>query len=440
MEIDEVQETIKEPPPPSTRRGGRPRRAPKSRFKGFDHGSDNDDDDKDEVQPTSAQQPSDTASQSQPLEALGRSQRKRPAPERDIMDEVAPTAAAIKRIRLETGEDPLPAWPSPPSPVESLPRSPPPQTKTKATRGRTAASTAATDGKSKKRAPVSDGDYLNQYITEGQEEEANLRAEREQIQRELAEGTIDFEEIRQGTVVETVEVRILPQAAPGSGRQQGNQDDRWDSRWNGLRNFKKFGRQGRQQPRNIIPLEPVMTKEYSMRGDYWLEKRRKKVGNVEGDDEEGTQSQRNRSQQQQQASKNKDSVPIMPTARDMDITEIRSDSSDSHEEDGNEPGGRSAHGSESPLLLVPAAPSRSRKGKAAQKAGQSQKRAAAEPLSTEKPAKRPRATNSTGRVTRATRTTRARTVEKSDEDEDSCDGGDDSDEGNGLNFTFGKRK
>lgn len=422
MEVDQVQppSPIKESPPPVSRRA-RQRQAPKSRFKGFDHSSESDNDDNDATQASAAPRPDNATSQSQPLGALSRSQRKRPAPERDIMDEVAPTAAAIKRMRLEAGEDPLPVAPTPPPPFTAqaeAPKSPPQKGKAK---GRTTAQAK----KGKKGAMISDEDFLNQFLAEGQEEEANLRAERELLQRELAEGTIDFEDIRQGIAVETVEVR-----RPQGMQRQGNQDERWDPRWNGLRNFKKFGRQGRQQPRNIIPLEPVNAKEYAIGGDYWLEKRRGKHAKSQ----EATQTQtQNRSQTNNNQVASRD---------DSEVEEGEFDEA---------PGGSGrARDSFSPagiMDLEPAAaapastPSRSRKGKAAEKASQTvrgltrgrggrgiqQKRAAVEPLAAEKPAKRARATRSMRQA-----------AESSDEDQDGED--EDDSEGEGLNFRFGKRK
>lgn len=422
MKVNQAQPSspIKESPPPVSWRA-RQRQVPKSRFKGFDHSSDSDNDGDDATQVSAAPRPDNATSQSQPLGALSRSQRKRPAPERDIMDEVAPTAAAIKRMRLEAGEDPLPAAPTPPPPSMAQAEAPKSPQKGKA-KGRTAGPAK----KGKKGAAISDEDFLNQFLAEGQEEEANLRAERELLQRELAEGTIDFEDIRQGIAVETVEVR-RPQGVP----RQGNQDERWDPRWNGLRNFKKFGRQGRQQPRNIIPLEPVKAKEYAIGGDYWLEKRSGKHAKSQ----EATQIQ---TQNRSQASNNQ----VAP----RDDSEVEEGEFD----EGPSGSGRARHSFSPPDIMdleptaaAPAsAPSRSRKGKAAEKASQTvrvptrgrggrgtqQKRTAAEPLAAEKPAKRARATRSMRQA-----------AENSDEGQDGEEDEDDS-EGEGLNFRFGKRK
>lgn len=338
------------------------------------------------------------------------------------MDELAPTAAAIKRMRLETGKDPLPAAPTPPPPLPPTKQAEAPKDTAK---DRAAAS--AKNSKGKKSALVSDEDFLNQFLAEGQEEEANLRAEREQLARELAEGTIDFDDIRQGIAEETVEVR-RPQGVP----RQGNQDERWDPRWNGLRNFKKFGRQGRQQPRNIIPLEPVKAKEIAAGGDYWLEERRWKFA----------KRREARQAQTQGRSQANHHTQAAPTRDDSDAQESELDEAIF--------GGRTRESSSLPDIMdlepaaasaAAAAPSRSRKGKAAEKAGQAvrvptggrgaqqQKRAAAEPLASEKPAKRARATRSTRLA-----------AESSDEDQDEEEDEDDDSEGEGLNFRFGKRK
>lgn len=339
------------------------------------------------------------------------------------MDELAPTAAAIKRMRLETGRDPLPAAPTPPPP-------PPPTKQAEAPKdtAKARAAAPAKNSKGKKSAVVSDEDFLNQFLAEGQEEEANLRAEREQLARELAEGTIDFDDIRQGIAEEMVEVR-RPQGVP----RQGNQDERWDPRWNGLRNFKKFGRQGRQQPRNIIPLEPVKAKEIAAGGDYWLEERRWKFAKRREARQAQTQGRSQANHRTQAA----------PTRDDSDAQESELDEAIF--------GGRARESFPLPDIMdlepaaaaapAAAAPSRSRKGKAAEKAGQAvrvptggrgaqqQKRAAAEPLASEKPAKRARATRSTRLA-----------AESSDEDQDGEENEDDDSEGEGLNFRFGKRK
>lgn len=416
MNVDGIQErtVIEESPPPPPRRG-RQRPAPKSRFRGFDLDSDDE-----EEKPASVPQPAsqglfltqqdDGSSQARQPSGIGRTQRKRPAPERDIMDEVAPTAAAIKRMRLEGSDDPLRIVEPSPPPVEQneVPTSPPQKSKVK---GRTAIKKGT--GKNKKDAQGSDDEFLNQYLQEGQEEDANARAERELLQRQLAEGNIDFEDIRQGTTVETVEIRI-PGNERGSRRQE-DQEGRWNPKWNGLKNFKKFRKEGRAQPKTIIPLEPVKTKEYGIGDNYWLETKGKKAKN--------TQSQ---TTTQPQSRSQADGNPA--TQRGQSSIAIGSDSED--DIIGNAANNFDNSSFPDIMDMDSAIPSRSRKGKAAEKASQTargstttQKRAAAEPPAAEKPAKR-----------RATRATHSRKVDSSDGDDD-----EDSEDG-GLNFRFGKRK
>lgn len=446
MDIDMVPDSpvIEDSPPPPYRPRGRgtQRRAFKSTFKGFDVASD-DDDDEPEVQAHSQPPLSAPADESQgmfmtqPDEMPGlaqnpethapgasRSQRKRPAPfpERDIMEELAPTAARIKRMRLEGRDDALPTT-VPPTAAISEPEPEPVPSKPK---GKSAAKTAKGRGRGKKKTSEdSDDELLDQFITAAQQEEAERQRESDLIRRQLLEGEIDLGEIRKATVTQTIHVRRRDVQPEPSDEPQ-----RWNPRWNGLRNFKKFRKQtdegaggGRAQPRKIVSLQPVKAKEYGMNDEYWLERSSVRA-----------QSRGPRTHpSQSQAATQRSSEP-RPSSRGAAAEPIvLGDDSDS---EGNASANDNTSLPDVVDMSAAAEPSRSRKGKASAKAlrqgakGQiaSQaavsstqgKRTASGPptAAAEKPAKR--------RATRATR----RAAHESD---------DDSEDG-GLTFRFGARK
>lgn len=316
------------------------------------------------------------------------------------MEEVAPTATRVKRMRLEEGVNLLPAIePSPPPADEDVvPKSPPrrgkakAQTTTKATKGR----------RSKKTAEESGDELLDQYIEAGRQEDAKRQAEEELVRRELNEGEVDFQEIRKATAIQTIAVRRQVQKA----QDRNTEEDRWDPQWNGLKNFKQFRKQGqvdgRPQNKVIVSLEPVRPKEYGLSDDYWLHNLQKGKKGSNAQSQNVTQTQ-GRSQVKSTASQRGGATQAIA---------VDSDSEENFE---------------NAMNLDSAEPSRSRKGKAAEKAGSQQrqairaKRVAVEASVPGKPAKRPR-------TTRATRATQG----DSEEDEDSEDGG--------LSFRFGKRK
>lgn len=444
MDVDEVPDSppVEESPPPPYRPKGRtaPRRAFKSTFKGFDVGSDDDDDDGEELAisqpPLSAAaeesqgmfmtQPDEVPSQAQQQQssapAATRSQRKRPAPlpDRDIMEEIAPTAARIKRMRLEGREDAIPT-------VKEVPPSPPPPTEPEPVvkKGKAVAKTAKGRGKGKKKnADDSEDELLEQFIMAGQQEEAKRQEENELLRRQLLEGDIDLGEIRKATAVHQIQIRRREAPVEQSGEQ-----DRWNPRWNGLRNFKKFRKQTdqdaasvRAQPKRIVSVKPTGPKEYGRKDDYWLGKSGKYGGAKNRID---TQAQT----EAESATRGSSQERPGPRDRGAAVTELSSDSS-------SLPAVADFDATE---------PSRSRKGKASARTSQREgtqtqtqvqiqtqtqmrastqgKRAAPNPPTQEKPTKR--------RATRATRATRA-AVPDSDEDEDS--------EGGGLTFRFGARK
>ncbi|KAL1846400.1 hypothetical protein Daus18300_014269 [Diaporthe australafricana] len=426
QEREDIEESL--PQPPRTRR--RERCAPKSRFRGFDTGMDDG-----EEAPTpaprlgAAVEASQGMLMTQPDEtsaAAAPSQRKRPfpEPERDIMEDVAPTAAAIKRRRLERGvTHSLPRDPTPP-PVQE--KASEPQALQQRGSGRVKATAG---GKKGKKPAQQDEDILDLAIQYREEEEATAQAERERLARELRDGDIDYEAIRRLTIVEPMNIR-RPQDQ--RTREQDIQEGRWDPQWNGRKNFKKFRKQGesagRPQQRVIMSLEPVRMKEHGIGNGYWLE-------------EGGTQSRRSKGTSQTSNTQNEAAPTLTPgrsqppssRAKKRCSYAIGSDDSDNSEVDaGND-------NSSLPDVMdieVGREPARSKKGKAATRQSQaaarntrnqtqalpsmSQKRSAEEALAVEKPAKR-----------RATRATRAPAEESDGEDDESDDG---------LNFGFGKRK
>lgn len=355
-------------------------------------------------------------------------------PDRDIMEEIAPTAAAIKRRRLERGEDPVPRReptppPAPPPPEEDMAESPPPSRKSGA-KGKGKAAAAAPK-RARKGGPTDPDDILDLAIRHREEEDTAAQAERDRLTRELQDGDVDYEAIRRLTIVEPMEVHREP-APNRRSREQDIEEGRWNPRWNGRKNFKKFRKQGepagRPQQRVIMSLEPVRMKEYGIGDDYWLESGANNTqSRTGGKSQSGAQSQTAPTQAQgrsQAARKEKE--------REVYAIGSSDESENGPGEDGNEGKADSLPD----VMDIEAAPSRSRKGKAAEQASSKQsqaarsqatrggskqtsgsKRAAAAPSEKEKPAKK-----------RATRSTRQASAS---DDEDSDDG---------LNFKFGKRR
>lgn len=432
MDVDEARGGVaideSPPQPPKTRK--RDRRAPKSRFKGFDTGIDEDEEGSDPVTRLSAAaEASQGMFMTQPEEApavAALSQRKRPFPEpdRDIMEDVAPTAAAIKRRRLEAGEANTPPKDRTPPPEQDKAPEPQPQQQRGSGRGK-----AAAGGRKGKKTAQQDEDILELAIQYREEEEATAQEERERLVRELRDGDIDYEAIRRLTLVEPMNIR-RPQEH--RTREQDIQEGRWDPRWNGRKNFKKFRKQGetagRPQQRVIMSLEPARVRVHGIGNDYWLED-----GGAQGRRGKGTS----------QAVNSQDEAAPRPTvgrgqrptsrAKERDSYAIGSDDSGNSEDDaGND-------NSSLPDVMDMDAdrePARSKKGKAATRQSQaaarntrnesqalpsrSQKRSAVGSPAAEKPAKR-----------RAVRSARAAAEESDEEDDESDDG---------LNFRFGRRR
>lgn len=374
------------------------------------------------------------------------------------MEEVAPTVARIKRMRLEGGKDPLPAVPAAEEEEaeeseeeNEVPDSPPSK---KTTRGKSQtvakpaaavkATSTAKQGKSKKKAGADDSgdELLDQYIQAGQEEEAKRQAEEERLRRQLNEGGIDFKEIRDGLDIQTIEIR-----RPGVTDLLEEEPRRWDPKWNGLKNFKKFRKQGEQrgraQAKVIVPLVPAKGKDYGLGDEYWLTSRewvRKsttKVAAAASETQSQDQDQSLRRGRAHAKGRTTGSSQFGVASQPIAI------GSDSEEEQQQEED--TVDNSQLPDVADIDRPSRSRKGKAAERAGSQQSQAARRQQTltrrtgaatatasagTKRPAREAPAAEKAPKR-RATRADKVR-VENSDEEEDSEDGG--------LSFRFGKRK
>ncbi|KAK1676485.1 hypothetical protein BDP55DRAFT_550384 [Colletotrichum godetiae] len=275
MDIDQPttsQNTPQESAPPSKPAAARSRvrRAPTRRFAGFD--ADDDDDDA-FTPPVTESKSAEAESEEEGLfvsqdvnasnEAAGpspdtnrRSQRKRPATQDDDIEDIIPTAAAVKRRRIAAGEEPVPrAEPPEHAKPESRPA---PRVK-----------------KVKKEIDVLD-------VARQQREamEACLKAEKEDLAN--LPDDVDLEQIRRLHIVEEMPLRQPP---ANRGHDKDDENGRWDPRWNGRKNFKRFKPRGeltgRPPQRVIVSLTQVKTKEFGIGDDYWLEddSQRKKKGN-----------------------------------------------------------------------------------------------------------------------------------------------------------------
>ena len=305
-------------------RRSRTRRPATKRFKGFD---DDDDDDipsmssipsyvpPPEAGPEQHHQDSPgndeglfvsqgSAMASQEPEPPQRATRKRGPPfshEDEIMDDIAPAAAAAKRRRIERGEEPVLRDPAP-EPMDEEPELKPVEKLKKAKK---------------------EIDVLEVARKTREEAEAKARAEQEDLDN--LPDDIDLAEIRRLAIVEEIPVR-----APASARtrEQDIADGRWDPKWNGRKNFKRFRPRGevagRPPNRVIIRLEQVKPKEFGIGDDYWLEDeetpRRESQGPV-------SQAPRSESQARQEV------VPRAMSSQFRRQVEQRTVSDDSDEED-----------------------------------------------------------------------------------------------------------
>lgn len=314
----------------------RARRGAPMRFKGFD--LDSDDESKPEIsqlvdgtppepapEPAAASQGSLFVSQRQesaePIDldddqtrTTRRPQRKRalsPLPDHDesaFLDGIAPTAAAAKRRRIESGQAPV--APEPAKEDEMVVDPPTPKKNAPAPRGRG------------KKAPTEADDILEAARQFRDQVDARAAAEKKALAiADAAE--VDFAQVRANHVIEECAVHF-PKDTQNSDNGDRDGGGRWDPRWNGRKNFKRFRKQGeaggRAAPRIIVGLEEVKPKEYGIGDDYWLE------------DES---SRRKESQRETQSQAQQPPVEVVDKARASALrrTVLAVDSSDEEEEE-----------------------------------------------------------------------------------------------------------
>ncbi|KAK2017136.1 FHA domain-containing protein [Colletotrichum eremochloae] len=175
------------------------------------------------------------------------SQRKRPAAEEDSIEDIIPTAAAVKRRRIAAGEEAVPRPKSPEAAKVSEPKTLPKIRKVK-----------------------KEIDVLDVARQRREEMEARAKAEKEDLAN--LPDDVDLSEIRRLHIVEEMPIR---QPTSNSSHSQDAENGRWDPRWNGRKNFKRFRPRGeltgRPPQKVIVPLTQVKTKEFGIGDDYWLE-------------------------------------------------------------------------------------------------------------------------------------------------------------------------
>jgi nijmegen breakage syndrome protein 1 len=171
--------------------------------------------------------------------------------EENILDQLAPAAANLKRLRLadevasrQSGHVPVPM---------KLTTSPPPSQET-------------SKRSSKRRKEV---DILEIARLQREKEDSTAKAERDSL--EQAMNGVDMAQVRKLAPIEEMVVKH-----PHSPIQvSNNEGNLWDEKWNGRMNFKKFRRKGQACAsiihKVIVPLQEVKKKDFGIGEDYWLE-------------------------------------------------------------------------------------------------------------------------------------------------------------------------
>lgn len=162
--------------------------------------------------------------------------------EEDMVNELLPGAAAMKKRRLEANE--------PEIRKRSEQRQGLPPRKTKA--------------KQKREVDVREAARKRREA----EEEITKR------EKEFLSTTVNDDELREikESLVEEIEI---PFRTGRSTRAKGGNDDRWDDRWNGRKNFKGFRRKGDAQwgqnhtQKIMVPLVEVKQQSYGIGQEYW---------------------------------------------------------------------------------------------------------------------------------------------------------------------------
>ncbi|KFX89486.1 hypothetical protein V490_06987 [Pseudogymnoascus sp. VKM F-3557] len=252
---------------PPARRVGRSRRAVTSRFTGFDDEFDGGSTDKlnETIISDGNSRPQDASAmdyqKSTDIIEIGqavaseepRARTKRPLPQaqesdnEDIMDQLAPAAAKLKRLRLANGE-PTPPPGKPSATVEAKISSAEPKEAVKKSRR-------------VKKEPEGPEFYLQQQDAGTSQRDPEGGADED----------VDAAEVRNLASIKEMGVRH-PDAAIRARDETGN--DRWDEKWNGRVNFKKFRRKGVDRPpaahKVIVSLEVAKPKDFGIGDSYWL--------------------------------------------------------------------------------------------------------------------------------------------------------------------------
>ncbi|KAK8104761.1 campothecin resistance conferring [Apiospora kogelbergensis] len=371
----------------------RPVRAVASRFKGFIKDDSSDDEMQNSVMDAttaSASVPAESAAESQgglfvsqeveddapeePAPMPLRSQRKRPAPTTDLLEQFAPGAAQLKRRRIEAGEDltSRPAQSAKPTTARPSAKSKPiPRTK-----------------------KMKEIDVLE--VANKRREEEDARAAAERADMNVTADDADLAEIRRLQIAEPMELR---QAPPARSREQDIADGRWDPSWNGLRNFKRFQPKGavgaaRPPQRIIVACDEVKAKTAGIGDSYWLEDNDTQRRREKEKEKRSEMSQMNTLStfKDTQSTRRKNTASPAPPSEEP---EAAADAADDMMDDDDE---------DDDIIFSVSSRSRSTRGAATQRTGSAQpserstqastrastKRPAAGPPPKEQPAKRPK--------------------------------------------------
>lgn len=335
-----------------------------------------------------------------------------PLPEHDnsaFMDEIAPSAAAAKRRRIQSGRDPVPPPPEPePAAQEDddMASDSPPAKK--------GAKLKVVKGKGKK--VKEENEVLELARLRREEEEARLAAEK-RVLTQPDNDEIDYAAIRALHIIEECPVRLPSERHGTRGREQDIAEGRWDPQWNGRKNFKRFRKQGesagRPPARIIIGLEEVKAKEYGIGDDYWLE------------NDKSTQRRQSQSQTQttQGKSKEAEASPATADRAPPRRTVLAIDSSDEEEEEHEESG------------IIRPEPARSRTAKLVEKEAtrraQSQSQSQSQAASSASKANK----RAPGPAPSSERTTKRPRRGRQSKDNEASEGSEDD-----LKFKFGRRR
>jgi hypothetical protein len=168
---------------------------------------------------------------------------KRPTPEPsngDIMDELLPAQAAMKRRKLNQAESVRPKTPeSEKKPIKK---------------------------------PKREIDHLAEAQKRRQEADARARAEAEDLKAAMNEMDIQGP----ANLVEIEEMQLSRSHSASASRTSAATSTRWDERWNDRPNFKRFRRKGeaqtaRPRQRNFVHMEETKRRDFGVGEEYWLE-------------------------------------------------------------------------------------------------------------------------------------------------------------------------